>query len=88
MLQDYVRTATYQRAMLVNSNDFSNKVVLDVGAGTGVLSFFAVQAGAKRVYAVEASSMATHLKVRFKLYYVKLVYASIFIKEDDAKCDE
>ncbi|XP_054279771.1 histone-arginine methyltransferase CARMER isoform X2 [Macrosteles quadrilineatus] len=60
MLQDYVRTSTYQRAVLANSDDFRDKVVLDVGAGSGILSFFAVQAGAKRVYAVEASSMALH----------------------------
>ncbi|XP_022195217.1 histone-arginine methyltransferase CARMER isoform X1 [Nilaparvata lugens] len=60
MLQDFVRTSTYQKAVLVNSDDFKDKVVLDVGAGSGILSFFAVQAGAKRVYAVEASSMALH----------------------------
>lgn len=60
MLQDYVRTSTYQRAVLTNSDDFRDKVVLDVGAGSGILSFFSVQAGAKRVYAVEASSMALH----------------------------
>jgi histone-arginine methyltransferase CARM1 len=58
MMQDYVRTSTYQRAMLENSADFQDKVVLDVGAGSGILSFFAVQAGAQKVYAVEASSMA------------------------------
>ncbi|KAI5704369.1 hypothetical protein M8J76_000406 [Diaphorina citri] len=60
MLQDYVRTSTYQEAVLSNSNDFEGKVVLDVGAGSGILSFFAAQAGAKKVYAVEASSMAKY----------------------------
>uniref|UniRef100_A0A915JPD7 type I protein arginine methyltransferase n=1 Tax=Romanomermis culicivorax TaxID=13658 RepID=A0A915JPD7_ROMCU len=58
MLQDYVRTYTYQRAVLSNVDDFRDKIVLDVGAGSGILSFFAIQAGAKKVYAVEASSMA------------------------------
>jgi len=64
MMQDYVRTNTYQHAMLVNMADFSGKVVLDVGAGSGILSFFAIQAGAKKVYAVEASNMAQHCEVR------------------------
>jgi len=60
MMQDFIRTSTYQKAILDNPADFSGKVVLDVGAGSGILSFFAQQAGAKRVYAVEASSIAVH----------------------------
>ncbi|KAJ8040599.1 Histone-arginine methyltransferase CARM1 [Holothuria leucospilota] len=58
MMQDYIRTSTYQKAMLQNHEDFRNKVVLDVGAGSCILSFFAIQAGASKVYAVEASSIA------------------------------
>uniref|UniRef100_A0A915PPG5 type I protein arginine methyltransferase n=1 Tax=Setaria digitata TaxID=48799 RepID=A0A915PPG5_9BILA len=60
MMQDYIRTSTYQRAIHINAKDFLDKVVLDVGAGSGILSFFAIQSGARHVYAVEASSMAIH----------------------------
>uniref|UniRef100_A0AAR2KGQ4 Histone-arginine methyltransferase CARM1 n=1 Tax=Pygocentrus nattereri TaxID=42514 RepID=A0AAR2KGQ4_PYGNA len=63
MMQDYVRTGTYQRAILQNHTDFKDKVVLDVGCGSGILSFFAAQAGAHKVYAVEASTMAQHAEV-------------------------
>lgn len=63
MMQDYVRTSTYQRAIHSNSSDFKDKVILDVGAGSGILSFFALQAGARKVYAVEASSMAKHAQL-------------------------
>lgn len=60
MMQDFVRTSTYQKAIHSNLADFQDKVVLDVGAGSGILSFFAVQAGARLVYAVEASNMAQY----------------------------
>ncbi|SNX82243.1 related to HMT1 - hnRNP arginine N-methyltransferase [Melanopsichium pennsylvanicum] len=63
MLQDTVRTTAYQRAILNNAaTDFQNKVVMDVGAGNGILSFFAAQAGASKVFAVEASNMVECLR--------------------------
>ena len=43
MLQDYVRTATYYAAIMENQADFAGKVVMDVGAGNGILSLFAAQ---------------------------------------------
>ena len=48
------------------SNNPLLQVVLDVGAGSGILSFFAVQAGAKHVYAVEGSGMAEHCRALIK----------------------
>ncbi|KAI8854185.1 S-adenosyl-L-methionine-dependent methyltransferase [Chytridium lagenaria] len=63
MLQDNVRTSVYQNAILSNGPAvFREKTVMDVGAGSGILSYFAVQAGAAKVYAVEASGMATKIK--------------------------
>ncbi|XP_075994298.1 protein arginine N-methyltransferase 6 [Genypterus blacodes] len=58
MIADHVRTNTYRTAIMRNSEAIRDKVVLDVGAGTGVLSMFCAQAGAKKVYAVEACSIA------------------------------
>uniref|UniRef100_A0A673W7B7 Protein arginine N-methyltransferase 6 n=1 Tax=Salmo trutta TaxID=8032 RepID=A0A673W7B7_SALTR len=58
MIADTVRTNTYRTGILRNSSLIQGKVVLDVGAGTGVLSIFCAQAGARKVYAVEASSIA------------------------------
>merc|ERR1712194_591741 len=58
MLQDDVRTKAYRDAILNNRQLFEGKIVLDVGAGTGILSLFAAQAGAKRVFAIERSDMA------------------------------
>ena len=46
MLQDMTRTGTYYAAIMANAADFRGKVVMDVGAGSGILSLFAAQARA------------------------------------------
>ncbi|EPR63935.1 histone arginine methyltransferase PRMT1 [Toxoplasma gondii ME49] len=57
MIKDSVRTGCYQRAICQNAHLFANKVVLDVGSGTGILSLFAAKAGAKHVYGIECSEI-------------------------------
>jgi protein arginine N-methyltransferase 1 len=53
MLTDSVRTLAYQRALNVVIRPHHR--VLDFGCGTGILAFFAHQAGARRIYAVDRS---------------------------------
>lgn len=58
MLKDQIRTKTYRDAIEKNFYDFKDKIVMDIGAGTGILSIFAARAGAKHVYAIENAEIA------------------------------
>lgn len=67
MIKDDIRTKAYMLAIKKNPHLFRDKIVLDVGSGTGILSIFAgkrkvnlAQAGAKHVYAVEKANIYKH----------------------------
>ncbi|WVO20221.1 uncharacterized protein IAS62_001514 [Cryptococcus decagattii] len=64
MIGDVARTGTYRKAILGNAAvAFAGKTVLDVGAGSGILSYMSAEAGANQVIALEASSMAEKIEI-------------------------
>uniref|UniRef100_A0A3Q2GUQ3 type I protein arginine methyltransferase n=1 Tax=Equus caballus TaxID=9796 RepID=A0A3Q2GUQ3_HORSE len=61
MLADQPRTTKYHNVILQNKESLKDKVILDVGCGTGIISLFCAHyAQPRAVYAVEASEMAQH----------------------------
>ncbi|XP_070832541.1 protein arginine N-methyltransferase 2 [Chaetodon trifascialis] len=63
MLSDKSRTEAYRQVILSNRASLRNKVVMDLGCGTGIISLFCAQlAQPSVVYAVEASSMAVYTR--------------------------
>jgi len=60
MLKDEVRMRSYRNSIINNKHLFKDKVVLDVGCGTGIMSMFAAKAGAKKVYGIDASDIVLH----------------------------
>lgn len=60
MLSDLIRCETYEAA--IRKTVQPGHTVLDFGCGTGLLSFFAARAGAKRVYAMDNTTIVRTAK--------------------------
>lgn len=54
-------------AIKQNKHLFKDKIVLDVGCGTGILCMFAAQAGAKQVYGIDMSNIIDQAQEIIKL---------------------
>jgi predicted RNA methylase len=79
-LMDEKRTLMFKKAIdkVVKEGD----IVADLGTGTGILAMFAVDAGAEKVYAVEANSqLCKFLKEIFK----ENGYENIHLIQGDAR---
>eukprot|EP01068_Selenidium_serpulae_P017916 Selendium_serpulae@DN6418_c0_g2_i5.p1 len=61
MLRDSARVDAYAAAISQHSARMKDAIVMDVGAGTGILSILAAKAGARRVISIEASRGAFSL---------------------------
>lgn len=85
MIKDHVRTNSYKKAILDNAEQFKDKIVLDIGAGTGILSIFAARAGAKHVYALEFAHIADYAKEIVKQNGLQDKITIIKAKVEDAQ---
>ncbi|KAF7827479.1 putative protein arginine N-methyltransferase 6 [Senna tora] len=88
MIKDRVRTETYRAAIMQHQSLIAGKVVVDVGCGTGILSIFCAQAGAKRVYAVDASDIAQQAKEIVKANKLSDVVIVMHGRVEDVEIDE
>lgn len=67
-----------------NPQCFKDKVVMDIGCGTGILSIFAAWAGAKHVYAIEFAEIAYYAREIIKKNGLEDKITVIKAKMEDA----
>ena len=75
-MKDEVRTLTYRNSMYHNRHLFKDKIVLDVGSGTGILSMFAAKAGAKMVIGVSVCHFTTANRYALGIMIIPLRFSS------------
>ena len=97
MLADHNRMAAYHSAILGNQEVFRDKIVMDIGTGSGILAVWAAQAGARKVYAIEYTDMAKHAEKVMQANGVDNIVTVIQgaveevvlpIEEDQLECEE
>jgi len=88
MLSDDIRMQGYYDSIFKNKAQFQGKVVLDVGTGSGILAIWAAQAGASKVYAVEATDIAVHARKLVKANGVENQVVVIQSKMEDVNLPE
>uniref|UniRef100_A0AAV1UTA8 Protein arginine N-methyltransferase domain-containing protein n=1 Tax=Peronospora matthiolae TaxID=2874970 RepID=A0AAV1UTA8_9STRA len=88
MLSDDLRMQSYRDAIFLNPNHFQDKVVLDVGTGSGILAIWAAQAGARRVFAVEATDIAVQARKVIKANGQDHIVTVIQSKIEDVELPE
>ena len=66
MLCDHNRMSAYHSSIIGNAHLFKDKIVVDVGSGSGILAAWCALAGARRVFAVEYTDMASNAELVMK----------------------
>lgn len=88
MLSDELRMQCYRDSIFENAAHFKDKVILDVGTGSGILAIWAAQAGARKVYAVEATDIAVQARKVVKANNLDHIVTVIQSKVEDISLPE
>lgn len=78
LIKDKIRCEKYREA--IKNVVIKGNIVLDFGAGSGILSFFAHQAGAMKIYAIEKEQI---INIANKIYDINK-YNNIIFKETNS----
>ncbi|CAM6105310.1 unnamed protein product [Calypogeia fissa] len=88
MIKDRTRTDAYRDAIFMHADAIRDKVVVDVGCGTGILSIFCAYAGARKVYAVDASDIAVQAQQVVKANGLADIITVLVGRVEEVEIDE
>ena len=86
MISDQIRMNTYRKAIhaVVKKGD----IVADIGTGSGILAFFAIEAGAQKVYAIEQDAIIEEAEKLAKLNGLEKKIVFIKDRSDNVELPE